>query len=216
MAMGISSIVLMKNMPAVILAVILGTVIGLVIHLGQKIQMAGLGMQKVMSRMLKSKVEADIEYKTTMVTAIVLFCSSGTGIYGSIVSGMTGDHSILLAKSILDMPTAMIFACTLGVTTCARCSCWRRWPEETRCCRRSIAIFRRCDLRSIRTTSVGRSSCAAESIAKLKRESKETKRPNPFDLGALPVSRWKAREIFTLSGLASHLAGELAPPSTSF
>lgn len=119
MAMGISSIVLMKNMPAVILAVILGTVIGLVIHLGQKIQMAGLGMQKVMSRMLKSKVEADIEYKTTMVTAIVLFCSSGTGIYGSIVSGMTGDHSILLAKSILDMPTAMIFACTLGVTTCA-------------------------------------------------------------------------------------------------
>ena len=30
-------------------------------------------------------------------------CASGTGIYGSIVSGMTVDHSILLAKSILDL-----------------------------------------------------------------------------------------------------------------
>ena len=48
------------------------------------------------------------------MTVIVLFCASGTGIYGSIVSGMTGDHSILLAKSILDLPTALIFACALG------------------------------------------------------------------------------------------------------
>jgi hypothetical protein len=44
----------------------------------------------------------------------VLFCASGTGIYGAIVSGMTGDHSILIAKSILDLFTALIFACTLG------------------------------------------------------------------------------------------------------
>ena len=28
-----------------------------------------------------------------LVTALVLFCASGTGIYGSIVAGMTGDHS---------------------------------------------------------------------------------------------------------------------------
>ena len=41
--------------------------------------------------------------------------ASGTGIYGTIVSGMNGDHSILISKSILDLPTAMIFACSLGV-----------------------------------------------------------------------------------------------------
>ena len=52
-----------------------------------------------------------------MVTAMVLFCASGTGIYGSIVSGMSGDHSILIAKSILDIFTAMIFACSLGLVT---------------------------------------------------------------------------------------------------
>lgn len=49
------------------------------------------------------------------MTIIVLFCASGTGIYGAIVSGMEGDHSILLAKSILDLFTALIFACTLGM-----------------------------------------------------------------------------------------------------
>ena len=55
--------------------------------------------------------EADV---ALLVTTVVLFCSSGTGIYGSIVSGMSGDHSILIAKSILDLFTAMIFACSLG------------------------------------------------------------------------------------------------------
>ena len=42
-------------------------------------------------------------------------CASGTGIYGSLVSGMDGDHSVLIAKSILDLFTALIFACTLGI-----------------------------------------------------------------------------------------------------
>ena len=38
----------------------------------------------------------------------------GTGIYGSLESGMTGDASILISKSILDFFTAMIFSCSLG------------------------------------------------------------------------------------------------------
>ena len=54
-----------------------------------------------------------------LVTAIVLLCASGSGIYGSIVSGISGDHSILLAKSILDLFTAMIFACSLGMVVSA-------------------------------------------------------------------------------------------------
>ena len=58
---------------------------------------------------------SEADFIETLVTCIVLFCASGTGIYGSIVSGMTGDHSILIAKSILDLFTAFIFACTLGM-----------------------------------------------------------------------------------------------------
>lgn len=118
MTMGISSIVQMKNMPAVILAVILGAVIGMAIHLGDLIQKMGMGMEKMISKMIPSQNKKDKEYQSVLVTAIVLFCASGTGIYGSITSGMTGDHSILLAKTILDIPTAIVFACVLGAVTC--------------------------------------------------------------------------------------------------
>ena len=48
------------------------------------------------------------------MTVFVLFCASGTGIYGSLDSGMTGDSTILISKSVLDFFTAAIFACNLG------------------------------------------------------------------------------------------------------
>ena len=48
---------------------------------------------------------------------VVLFCSSGTGIYGSLDAGMTGNVTILMSKSVLDFFTAMIFACSLGIIT---------------------------------------------------------------------------------------------------
>ncbi len=154
MAMGISSVVLMENMPAVVFSVIVGTSIGLAMHLGQRIDRAGLMMQKGIGRALSGlqragKEQQELAGKTSaagqtdavgkkdsadstgtvgqtdtagtadssavLVTALVLFCASGTGIYGSIVAGMTGDHSILLAKSILDFATALIFACSLGI-----------------------------------------------------------------------------------------------------
>ena len=110
MGIGISSIFLMKNMPAVIMALILGTICGLVIHLGKNISRGG----EKLAKLIPGQSGTD---NGLLVTAIVLFCTSGTGIYGTIISGITGDHSILIAKSILDFFTAMIFACTLGKVT---------------------------------------------------------------------------------------------------
>ena len=114
LGIGISSVVLMENMPAVILALILGTIIGILCHLNRHIEQAGLLLQKGLSKVLPGTAALDEAQTALLVTTIVLFCSSGTGIYGSIVSGMSGEHSILLAKSILDLFTAMIFACSLG------------------------------------------------------------------------------------------------------
>lgn len=120
MCIGISSIVLMENMPAVIFSIIIGTAIGLAIHLGDKINAAGGAMQRVVSKFVKadhSKLSQE-EFDATLLTLIVLFCASGTGIYGSLVAGISGDHSVLLAKSILDLFTALIFACSLGAVVC--------------------------------------------------------------------------------------------------
>lgn len=113
MGMGVSSIILMRNMPAVILSLIVGTVIGVAAHLGARIESAGVRMQRLLGRLIPGAASDGMD-TALLVTTIVLFCSSGTGIYGSIVSGMSGDHSILISKSILDLFTALIFACSLG------------------------------------------------------------------------------------------------------
>ncbi len=112
MAIGTSSIVLMENLPAVVLSLILGTIAGILMKLGFRIEQAGMAL----SGLFSGHDRAEKTDNTLLVTAIVLFCASGTGIYGTIISGMSGDHSILLAKSVLDFFTAMIFACSLGMS----------------------------------------------------------------------------------------------------
>ena len=116
MGMGISSIVLMKYMPAVVFALIIGTIVGLVFNLGDKVYELCSRLQKVMIRIVPKKETnmSETEFLATLITVIVLFCSSGMGIYGSLSEGMTGDSSLLITKSILDFFTAAIFACNLG------------------------------------------------------------------------------------------------------
>lgn len=116
MGMGISSIVLMKYMPAVVFALIIGTIVGLMFNLGDKVYVLCSKLQKVMIRIVPKKESnmSETEFLATLITVIVLFCSSGMGIYGSLSEGMTGDSSLLLTKSILDFFTAAIFACNLG------------------------------------------------------------------------------------------------------
>lgn len=119
MGIGISSIVLMKNMPAVIFAVVLGSSIGLLTNLGDRINRTALLLEKPISKIFTNsnrKMPED-EFQALLVTALVLFCTSGTGIYGCLDSGMTGDHSILISKAILDLFTALVFACSLGMVT---------------------------------------------------------------------------------------------------
>lgn len=108
LCMGISAVVLMKNLPAVVFSVILGTLVGLALKLGLGIRKAsGMVLDKVMQN-------ADAQTGDLMLTAVVLFCASGTGIYGALDAGMTGNHSVLIAKAVLDFFAAMIFACQLG------------------------------------------------------------------------------------------------------
>ena len=116
MGMGISAVGLMKNMPAVIFAIVLGSGIGLAVGLGGWINKGAEAMQRPVARLLHSQNSSmsQEEFTATLVTVIVLFCASGTGIYGSLDAGMTGDSTILISKSILDLFTAAVFACNLG------------------------------------------------------------------------------------------------------
>ncbi len=116
LAMGIPAITQTANLPAVILSVILGTSLGMFLHLEKKIERAADLMQRPVNKLFPQEhlsIPHD-EFVRGLVTIIVLFCASGTGIYGSLDAGMTGEHTILIAKSILDFFTAAIFACNLG------------------------------------------------------------------------------------------------------
>lgn len=112
MGMGIAAIGLMNYLPAVILSLILGTLIGLVLRFGDWINKAGNRLAKIFP--IPDTNSSQDECLSSLLTVIVLFCASGTGIYGSLDAGMTGDATILISKSILDFFTAAIFACNLG------------------------------------------------------------------------------------------------------
>ncbi|NBH70895.1 DUF554 domain-containing protein [Clostridiaceae bacterium] len=119
MGMGISSLIQMENMPAVILAIVAGSSVGLACHVGEWMQKGGALMQKPIAGLMANANEgsgglSQEESLSMLVTAVVLFCASGTGIYGCLDAGMTGDSTILLSKSILDLFTAAVFACSLG------------------------------------------------------------------------------------------------------
>ncbi|MBY5034548.1 DUF554 domain-containing protein [Streptococcus gallolyticus] len=121
MGMGIASIGGMKFMPAVIFALVIGTGLGLACNLGNWINRVGLLMEKGMTKLLPSQSTtlSHDEFLANLLTVIVLFCASGTGIYGSLDAGMSGDSTILISKSILDFFTAAIFACNLGYVVSA-------------------------------------------------------------------------------------------------
>ena len=114
MGMGIRSIVLLENLPPVIAAVVFGTLIGLVFRVGRHIASGAALLQKPIAKLTGMHGAADEAASALLVTAVVLFCFSGTGIYGCLDAGMTGNPSILLSKAILDLFASMIFACTLG------------------------------------------------------------------------------------------------------
>ncbi|MGL5978164.1 MAG: DUF554 domain-containing protein [Erysipelotrichaceae bacterium] len=106
---GIIKIPELQNLSIVILALILGAIIGEGLCLHEHLQK---GAQTIIEKC--NKVAMPPEKLHYLVLAIVVFCASGTGLFGAIQEGLTHDPSILLSKSILDFFTAMIFASIAG------------------------------------------------------------------------------------------------------
>ncbi len=113
MLMGISNIIKMKTMPAVVLSIIVGTIIGEALCLENRFRQLGGWMGPKIASLFHATGDGDEEVLTDFVSALVLFCASGTGIFGALQSGLNGDHTLLITKSILDFFTAIIFAVTV-------------------------------------------------------------------------------------------------------
>ncbi len=106
-AMGITLIVKLQNLSPVILAIILGAIIGELMQLDFR-------LSKLISKLVKKSEHENNDKTDILVTVIILFCFSGTGIFGVLNEGFTGDSSIMITKSVLDFFTAIIFGATAG------------------------------------------------------------------------------------------------------
>lgn len=123
MSMGILYIGRVNALPVVVLSIILGVAIGELIFLEKGI---AVGIGKIRGPMMSFTGSKDDggdkeEWMTKFIGIVVLFCASGTGIFGALESGMTGDHTTLITKSILDFFTAATFAITLGYLVALIC-----------------------------------------------------------------------------------------------
>ncbi|KUO76465.1 MAG: hypothetical protein APF77_18085 [Clostridia bacterium BRH_c25] len=115
MSMGILAIIKIQTLPAVVLSVILGTVAGELLYIEKSIaaliEKIKVPMEKIMGKSGDTKDSFSME---KFISIAVLFCASGTGIYGALHAGITGDHTILITKALLDLFASMIFSASLG------------------------------------------------------------------------------------------------------
>lgn len=116
MGLGIAMVVKVKYLPVAILALLLGSILGELLHIETGIQKIA-GIVRGMIDKLITPPENGLsqeEYMEKFIAILVLFCASGTGVFGSMNEGMTGDASLLIVKAFLDLFTAGIFAIALG------------------------------------------------------------------------------------------------------
>ncbi|GAA0716687.1 DUF554 domain-containing protein [Clostridium malenominatum] len=105
---GVSGSLKSKDLNSIILSMVIGSIIGEFIDIDMRLQKMGDNLQS------KFK-EKGGRFSQGFVAATLLMCVGAMSIVGSLESGLTGNHSTLYAKSLLDGFAAIIFASTYGV-----------------------------------------------------------------------------------------------------
>lgn len=119
MGMGIFMVMKMHTLPAVIASLLLGAIIGEMFSIEKNINRVAAKTRGFIDKLAPRREGSSVsheEFLDKFVGILVLFVASGTGIFGSMNEGITGDPSILFAKSFLDLITAAIFATALGLS----------------------------------------------------------------------------------------------------
>ncbi len=119
MGMGITVIIKLHALPVVVASLLFGAIIGEIFSIEKNIGRGASKLRFIIDKIAPQKSGSTLsqeEYLDKFVGILVLFVASGTGIFGAMQEGITGDISILLTKSFLDILTAGIFATLLGLS----------------------------------------------------------------------------------------------------
>jgi len=92
-----------------IISLILGTFIGELLKIEDRLESVGEKLKKAV------KAKNSGNFVEGFVTTTLIFCVGAMAIVGSLEDGLTGDFSMLAAKSVLDGIMAIIVASTMGI-----------------------------------------------------------------------------------------------------
>ncbi|MDO5111777.1 MAG: DUF554 domain-containing protein [Clostridia bacterium] len=105
---GITGLLEGENQLITILSVVLGGGMGAWLDFDGHFNRFGDWLSKKLAR-------GDSRFSAAFVTTSLLFCVGAMAIIGSLQSGLSGDHSTLIAKSVIDGVSSVVFSATMGV-----------------------------------------------------------------------------------------------------
>ncbi len=106
---GLTSALKTADVTCCIICMVIGSLLGAWVDIERRLNNLGQAIErKISPNDTKGSVAKGF------VTASLVFCVGAMAIVGSIDSGLRGDHSTLIAKSILDGVFAIIFTSSLG------------------------------------------------------------------------------------------------------
>jgi len=111
---GIDGCLAGENTLVAILSMVLGAVIGELLDLDRRMHALGDWVQRKTERLTHSSGDS-ATVSEGFVTASLLFCVGAMAIVGALQDGLTGDHTTLFAKSLLDGISAIVFSSSLGI-----------------------------------------------------------------------------------------------------
>ncbi|MPM58368.1 putative membrane protein YdfK [bioreactor metagenome] len=116
--MGISGALKGDNPLYVIISITVGIIIGELIDIDNLLNKLGSYLGEKLSKKnisTSDEVSKENNISKGFVSSSLLFCVGAMAVVGSIQSGLSNDHSVLLAKSVLDGISSIFFAASMGV-----------------------------------------------------------------------------------------------------
>lgn len=99
-----------ENQLVAIIAMVLGAIVGTAVDIDGKLN----GVGNLLSKKLKKDGDK-VSIAEGFVTASLLFCVGAMTIIGSLESGLKGDHTTIITKSILDLFSSCMLSASLGI-----------------------------------------------------------------------------------------------------
>lgn len=107
---GVQSAIQTSSIMIVMVCLVIGTVIGVALHLDDRMNGAS---ERIRDRLRGTKF-ADGPFAEAFMSTTMLFCVGTMTVIGSIEAGLNHNYEILIAKSIMDFMSSLIFAAALG------------------------------------------------------------------------------------------------------